>query len=578
MEEKPPPEMIPETVTEFGHSMSQLATETKHRVSANFSFQRADSLNAMGPADGGRKGVNAQLVIMRSVVRIYTTSAARSYLLPWHVARQRDSTGTGFIISAKERLMMTNAHVVCNHNFIQVAQQDDARKFEAKVLCIAHDIDLALLTVLDEGFWKSVTSCATFTPDLPMLYSEVKAVGFPTGGSTICVTKGVVSRLDAQLYVHPRLCGIVPSATHNSGPIIIIQIDAAINPGNSGGPTFDASGYCCGIASSGQPGAQNVGYIIPSIIAMNFLHSYRETKRWPGVCEAGIQFRNLESQAMRAYFKLKEDMTGVQVRSISPLSSLAAKVNKGDVLLYCDGKRISNEGTVGIDASGQTVQLNFLSLITQKRIGEETTLQVLRRETGVVETVSVQCAPIPALMPRFDNFDCEPTYFICGGLVFSIISTPLKCEYFETQKNAGIYVPKESLVPALYNWKEDANHEVVCLLRGLKHSVNTGYDLNSLRVLHSFNKIIIKNLATLVLEAKKCKDDPENNPFMCFAFMAADDDSAGSLDDPDIVLNTKECATADEEMMVMHKIPALMSPNLSGKKRKSSKSSRKKSQ
>ena len=35
--------------------------------------------------------------------------------------------------------------------------------------------------------------------------AEVRAIGFPMGGSTICVTKGVVSRLDAQMYVHPNL-------------------------------------------------------------------------------------------------------------------------------------------------------------------------------------------------------------------------------------------------------------------------------------------------------------------------------------------------------------------------------------
>merc|ERR1719171_388008 len=83
--------------------------------------------------------------------------------------------------------------------------------------------------------------------DYAELYSEVRAVGFPTGGNTICVTKGVVSRIDAQRYVHPMLKGLDKGS---EGVLPIIQIDAAINPGNSGGPAFDSVNSVVGVASS----------------------------------------------------------------------------------------------------------------------------------------------------------------------------------------------------------------------------------------------------------------------------------------------------------------------------------------
>ena len=44
-------------------------------------------------------------------------------------------------------------------------------------------------------------------------------MGFPTGGTQISVTRGVVSRIDVDGH-----------------SVLRIQIDAAINPGNSGGP------------------------------------------------------------------------------------------------------------------------------------------------------------------------------------------------------------------------------------------------------------------------------------------------------------------------------------------------------
>ena len=35
-----------------------------------------------------------------------------------------------------------------------------------------------------------------FAPELPELYTEVTCAGYPKGGSTFCLTKGVVSRID----------------------------------------------------------------------------------------------------------------------------------------------------------------------------------------------------------------------------------------------------------------------------------------------------------------------------------------------------------------------------------------------
>merc|ERR1719230_1555647 len=108
------------------------------------------------------------------------------------------------------------------------------------------------------------------------------------GGSTVCVTKGIVSRIDAQVYVHPIILGVQPGTRNSPGALLVLQIDAAINPGNSGGPAFDARGQVIGIASSGIPGQQNIGYIIPASIARMFVAEFTATGRWSGVSELGI--------------------------------------------------------------------------------------------------------------------------------------------------------------------------------------------------------------------------------------------------------------------------------------------------
>lgn len=47
-----------------------------------------------------------------------------------------------------------------------------------------------------------------------------------SGGDTISITKGVVSRVELREY------------SHSGSELLAIQIDAAINSGNSGGPVI----------------------------------------------------------------------------------------------------------------------------------------------------------------------------------------------------------------------------------------------------------------------------------------------------------------------------------------------------
>ena len=66
----------------------------------------------------------------------------------------------------------------------------------------------------DDTFWDGVTP-AEWGVDLPTLQSSVHVVGFPMGGSTICVTQGVVSRIDCKNY------RVGYTAAHNPGRILV---------------------------------------------------------------------------------------------------------------------------------------------------------------------------------------------------------------------------------------------------------------------------------------------------------------------------------------------------------------------
>jgi hypothetical protein len=57
-----------------------------------------------------------------------------------------------------------------------------------------------MLTVDDYEFWADMVPLEI--NGLPAMQESVMVVGFPTGGDNVCVTKGVVSRIDRCACVH----------------------------------------------------------------------------------------------------------------------------------------------------------------------------------------------------------------------------------------------------------------------------------------------------------------------------------------------------------------------------------------
>ena len=172
-------------------------------------------------------GASAQITdeiraVERSIIKIYTTSAAPDYFTPWRLLTPSQSSGSGSVISGNR--ILTNAHVVANASYVQVQKHNDPTRYTARVVFVSHASDLALVTVDDPGFFTDLEALAI--GDLPDPHEEVYVFGYPIGGRTLSITKGILSRVEQQIYAH-------------SGDFLLAgQIDAAINPGNSGGPVI----------------------------------------------------------------------------------------------------------------------------------------------------------------------------------------------------------------------------------------------------------------------------------------------------------------------------------------------------
>src|SRR5450432_4129467 len=230
-----------------------------------------------------------------SVVKIFSTMRYPDPFKPWTKQAPTEATASGVVIEGKR--ILTNAHAVLYASQVQIQANAAGDKLSASVLAIAPGIDLAVLQLDDPSFFDTHPPVARASK-LPQIKDPVLAYGFPTGGASLSITKGIVSRIEFASYNYPV-----------SG--LRIQIDAAINPGNSGGPAMDGDNMI-GLAFSHLGGAENIGYIIPCEEIDLFLKDIA-SGRYHGKPVYFDELQTLENPTLRAFLKLAKTDQGIVV-------------------------------------------------------------------------------------------------------------------------------------------------------------------------------------------------------------------------------------------------------------------------
>jgi S1-C subfamily serine protease len=361
--------------------------------------------------------------VYKSVLRIEVATQTPDYRTPWNAGHFSGAIGSGFIIGKNQ--ILTNAHVVSNARRILINIYGSSKKYPAKVDYIAHDCDLALLSV--DNFSDFETFPAFAFGEIPSLESQVRVIGYPIGGERLSVTRGVVSRIDFQAYSHSR------ADSH-----LIVQIDAAINPGNSGGPCVQ-DGKVVGVAFQGLRQADNTGYIIPTPVVKRFLKDIEDGK-YDHYVEFGITEFPLFNPAMRKALGQPDDDNGVLVTNVIPTSSADGFLKPGDILMSINGCAVDSAGMVSID--GENV--NFNEIIERKFAGDKIAVRYLRE--GVGNEVQIELKPLQWGRLYAIDYESKPRYIVFAGLVFQ----PLDTNLFASQKFDDInvrrlytdYVPK----------------------------------------------------------------------------------------------------------------------------------------
>ncbi len=294
--------------------------------------------------------------------------------------RTRNSLGSGFVLNAKEGIVITNNHVIADADEITV-NFSDGSKLVAELVGTDPKTDIAVLKVKPEA---PLTEVNFGDSDKSRIGDWVMAIGNPFGlGGT--VTLGIVSAVGRDI---------------SSGPYDnYIQTDASINRGNSGGPLFNMSGEVIGINTaiiSPSGGSIGIGFSIPANLAVRVvdqLVEFGETRRgWLGVQIQTVTDEIAESLGLdKAAGAL---VSGVVKDGPAEKSGILS----GDIILTFDGKDVAEMRDLPIIVAETAVEKEVDVIVLRK--GERKTVGVT---LGRLEDGEKKLASLSTGKPKEDD-------------------------------------------------------------------------------------------------------------------------------------------------------------------------------
>lgn len=422
--------------------------------------------------------------IESAVVKIFATTRYPDTSRPWTRQAPTEVTGSGVVIDG--RRILTNAHVVLYAGQVQVQGNREGDKFTAKVVAVAPGIDLAVLSLEDPSFFDRHAPLRTLNT-LPAIKDPVLVYGFPVGGTSMSITKGIVSRIEFANY-------------NGTTAGLRVQIDAAINPGNSGGPAT-VGDRMIGLAFSELGNAQNIGYIIPDEEIELFLRDIADG-RYDGKPTLQDEFQTLENPALRAYLHLPADVHGAVVHR--PLrTDPGYPLREWDVVTAIDGVPVDDQGMILADR-GLHVGLRYQ--VQRSERNGRVQLSVVRGGRRI-EVQAPLLVEHPSLVQDLKGE--YPSYFIYGPIVFSRATTAL---IFSSRQNRDatslLNLALSPLMTQLWDAPTPDREELVVIPAPLfPHPTSQGYGNLVNSVVYSINGRRVRSLKHLVEILRDLKDE-----------------------------------------------------------------------
>ncbi|MFC1665344.1 S1C family serine protease [Pseudomonadota bacterium] len=426
-------------------------------------------------------------------------------------------SGSGFVF--EKGLILTNAHVVSNSTFTQVRLYGQAKKHIAKVVAISHDADLAILTLKDQTVLQDIKPLTL--GKLPQLQQEVLVYGYPKGGSTLSITKGVVSRIENQLY------------SHSYRELLSAQLDAAINAGNSGGPAV-VDNEVVGVAMQSLKKSNDIGYMVPVPVINHFLTDIKDGK-YDGFPRDGIIIQALENNSFRDKYQLHKEQSGVVISQIYPSSPAIGHLQVEDVILEIDNHIVANDGTIEFRTNERTLA-DYL--VQMHQVGDEILLKILRNGHEKILSFRLDGAGTHKGLVEPPQFEVKPSYFIYGGLLFTPLSINLLKAWGDEWYDDA---PTSLLSLSYYGIPKVKNEQAIILTNVLAAEINEGYEDLIYERFTEVNGERFANLKELVKMVEQSND----------TYISFKTDNGAQ-----IVLNKAEVEQKQQEILQTYQIPS----------------------
>jgi serine protease Do len=256
--------------------------------------------------------------------------------------------GSGFIIDPSG-IAVTNNHVVTGAALYKVwVGGDTSKTYNARVLGVSECSDLAVIKIDGSNF-----PYLTWHQGSVHVGLDVYAAGFPLGDPQFTLTKGVISKEQAN--------GETSWASVKS----VLEHTATLNPGNSGGPLVDPSGGVVGINYAGSSSTSQY-FAINASDAQPVL---QQLEAGTSVDTIGVNGEAVQSQDGR--------ISGIWVSSVQSGSPAdKAGVHPGDIITNLENLVLGTDGTMS----------DYCNILRSHKSSDTLSIQVLRFGTGEILT------------------------------------------------------------------------------------------------------------------------------------------------------------------------------------------------
>jgi S1-C subfamily serine protease len=422
--------------------------------------------------------------VENSVVKVFSTIRRPDPFKPWAKSAPQSVTGSGVVIEGKR--ILTNAHVVGYSSQVEVQANQSGDKVGATVVAIARGMDLAVLKLDDESFFDTHPPVPRASV-LPDVREAVFAYGYPVGGNSLSITKGIVSRIEFVGYSY----GVAG---------LRIQVDAPINPGNSGGPVI-AGDKMVGLAFSGAVNAQNIGYIIPNEEVELFLHDIADG-RYDGKRLLHDDIQTLENPVLRQYLKLDKSVEGAVVHR-PYLADAGYPLKEWDVITRIGEYPIDNQAMVKL---GSNLRVRFQYHVQHVAKDGKVPLTIVRNGKTMQVQVPVS-GPRPLLIGDLEGG--YPSYFVYGPVVFSRATREFLTFISNNPQGLNAYGFNGSPLVTRLGDQPDANRQELVVVSApfFPNKLVTGYSNRMGSVVESINGVQVRSLRHLVALLRDLKDD-----------------------------------------------------------------------